>query len=520
MALFTRDGKRLTLTCGALAAIAALPSCADSNEAGTAETGDIAFCSSPAPIPDGFGFPTAASEIAEWVANRDEMSAREHGWNLFAGLQSETSAGWVWRSWCTETQAFAAGDGNPPGEGGTGKAAMLAAQAELPMRGFKLNNGLTTGEEPINFSDAPTYAVPQPILDKYANSACLVTKSNGSIQLANGPTFQNNGDILIAGVIYNDAAFNWIRETQIYNAEVLQGLRPAADETRQIDPFPSEAVALKPMLWPIRSDGFTAVPVWDDLSEDYGRYSGFEIQSQWPRAVAVTIGDVPQETVEVSFLTEPGVTQPTAEGTKALGPNTFAAATPVSIDDFYNYAPNYSSLDPCDQAIVDMSAYYAYGRLFEQGDRLALVAMHIQTKEQPSWTFQSVWWSDRPDQGPYAADRPDIPGATGPWQNYLMASTYGWPTVEGGSTWPIAYNPYIELAAAHPIKTNCQNCHQRASFPGQSDSYLQTGGPGALDVFSYDGNSIFDGLIGTDALWSISDRAVCPDGTKPPCTSE
>jgi hypothetical protein len=146
--------------------------------------------------------------------------------------------------------------------------------------------------------------------------------------------------------------------------------------------------------------------------------------------------------------------------------------------------------------------------------------MHIQTKEQLSWTFQSVWWSDRPDEGPYSLYRPDLPQATGPWKHYLMTSTYGWPAQPGGSTWPIAYNPYIELAAAHPIKTNCQNCHQRASFPGAEDSYLATGGPGALDMFAYQGQSIFNGLIGTDSLWSISDRAICSDGSKPPCKTE
>ncbi|MBV7259974.1 hypothetical protein [Erythrobacter crassostreae] len=520
MKLFAQYSSKSKLIVALLGGASLLASCSAETEVDGEASGDVSFCTSPAPMPAGYGYPVSETEVAEWVANRDEQAAREHGWKLFAGLQSEAGDGWVWRSWCTETQAFAMTGDDPSDSNGTGKQAMLAAQSEAPMRAFKLDNGLTSGEEPINFEDAPKYAVPQPVLDKYSNSECLVNKPNQPVSLANGPTFQNNGDILIAGVIYNASAFGWIRDTKIYDASVLQGMRPASDMTKQIDPFPSEAIALKPMLWPIKGAGYTAVPVWDDLSEDYGRYSGFEIQSQWPRAVAVTTSINSDGPVTVTMLEQEGVTQTVGGVAKRLGPNVYDDAQQVSVDDFYSFTPDLGTIDQCDNALLDRSAYYAFGRMFEQGDMLALVAMHIQTKEQPDWTFQSIWWSDQPNDGPYAADRPNIPEASGPWQNYLMASTYGWPEVEGGSTWPIAYNPYIELAAAHPIKTNCLNCHQRASFPGQPDSYLQTGGPGALDVFTYEGNEIFAGLIGTDSLWSISDRAICPDGTKPPCKTE
>jgi hypothetical protein len=138
--------------------------------------------------------------------------------------------------------------------------------------------------------------------------------------------------------------------------------------------------------------------------------------------------------------------------------------------------------------------------------------MHIMTKEQPAWTFQSVWWNDSPGINPYAADRPDLSpvSAPGPWRNYLMAATYGIPASSGSSQWPVAFNPYIELAADHPIKTNCMNCHHRAAWPASSTEYEAPGGPSALDIFALN-NAVLNGKIGVDALWSISDRALASD---------
>jgi hypothetical protein len=91
-----------------------------------------------------------------------------------------------------------------------------------------------------------------------------------------------------------------------------------------------------------------------------------------------------------------------------------------------------------------------------------------------------------------------------------MASTYGVPATPGGTQWPIAYNPYIELAADHPIATNCMNCHHRAAWPHKDDEYLAAGGPGALDIFAQNNPIIFDGRLSVDSLWSISDRVPSP----------
>ena len=461
-------------------------------------------CPAPRAIPAGFDYPQTAATVTGWVSTGNVARARVHGWNLFAALNTTQNGQPVWQSWCTETQAFSSG--------ATLKAAQAAAAPNTtnvhggrPMRAFKLNNGLTTGADPINFPVAPVYAIPAPVMARYAGTKCIIPATPTSIaSLANGPTLQNNGDVMIAGVIYNQPAFDWIRNNKLYQQATLNAMIPPANQTRQMAAMPAGSIVLKPMMWPVKASGFTALPVWDDLKSDGGVYSGFEIQSQWSRAVAVT--PTPQSTVvpaSVSFLY--GVTM----GGKPLGPNTYARPTVTGLQNFYHYRPNLATMAPCDRAILDASAYYAYGRMFQQGDYLALVAMHIMTKEQPNWTFQSIWWHDRPNVGPYAANRPNLPvtQAPGPWRHYLMTSTYGIPATPGGKQWPIAYNPYIELAADHPIATNCLNCHQRAAWPAKSDEYQATGGPGALDIFART-DPVMNGLIGVDALWSISDRAI------------
>jgi hypothetical protein len=473
----------------------------------SASDGVVQVCQSPLAVPGGFDYPQPAATIQQWVATRNAARARVHGWNLWAALNTAPAAGGtpVWRSWCTSTQAFATGGGRALMDSATplhGQNAMLA-------RDFA--NGSSAGEDPINFPHPPYYPVPQQVIARYPQ---CYNNSNG--QLVDGPTFQNNGDIMVAGVIYSQSAYDWIRGQNLYLASTLDGQLPPPNQPHQMAAMPPGSIALKPMLWPVRGDGLTALPVWDGPTSDNGAYAGFEIQSMWPRAVAITT--TPQSaiaTADVTYLH--GVWTNNMLGRRQIGPLTYRQAPVVPIQQFYHFRfNNLAQMAPCDRAILDASAYWAYGREFRAGDYLALVAMHIMTKEQPDWTFQSVWWHDHPDVGPYAADRPNLPPAQapGPWRHYLMASTYGIPAFPRAPNWPIAYNPYIELAADHPIRTNCMNCHHRAAWGppgGPQPSYEAPSppGPDALAIYNQN-NAILNGLLGVDSLWSINDRATGP----------
>jgi hypothetical protein len=466
--------------------------------------GIVQVCQSPLPIPASFDYPQPAATVEQWVSSGNAARARTHGWNLWAALNTAPSGTPVWRSWCTSTQAFSTASG---GNVGAAMDSATPLRGQNAMNARNMINGPTTGEDPINFPHPPYYPVPQRIIDSYPQ---CYNRANG--QLLDGPTFQNNGDIMVAGVIYDSAAFDWIRSQNLYLASALNAQLPPSNQTRQMAPMPDGSIVLKPMMWPVRGDGLTALPIWDGPTSDNGQYAGYEIQGMWPRAVAITTS--PQSTIanaDVTYLH--GVWTNNMLGRRLIGPLTYRAAPVVPIQQFYHFRfPSLNGMAPCDRAILDASAYWAYGREFRAGDYLAIVAMHIMTKEQPAWTFQSVWWHDRPDVGPYAADRPNIPPsqAPGPWRHYLMASTYGIPAQAGAPNWPIQFNPYIELAAAHPIRTNCMNCHHRAAW-GNGASYeaLSPPGPDALAIYQQN-NPIFNGILGVDSLWSISDRATAP----------
>jgi hypothetical protein len=499
----------LLAAAAALGGGAAAPASAQAAPPGT-------FCTNPYPFPRaGFDHPQPAKAVESWVASRNDLRAREHGWYLFAGVNQAIGGKPIWRSWCTSTQAFA--------PGGPGLAAGPAPGRSLSLKQRRLARGLTTrataasvaasppppGEDPIQLPDAPIYPVPKDVYTNQAYLAAKCTDGTAADPLANGPTLLNEGNVAIVGVIYNDPAYRWLRDRSLYEAATLDRLLKKGD--RIMPQMPSGSIVLKPMLWPVQQgDAYTALPLWDDLppSADDGQYAGFEVPGLWSRAVAVTVrprrGAGP---VRVTYLH--GVEDSLG---KPIKPITYERAAIVGVDQFYHLRPDLRAMAPCDRALLDQSAYWAFKREFRQGDYLILIAMHVITKEQPDWTFQSFWWHDKPDYGPYAAARPSLAPnrAAGPWRHYLMASTYGMPERPGGDSWPIAYNPYIELAADHPIRTNCMNCHQRATWPSARAHYEVAGvPPDALQIYT-GANKMFDGTMRTDAMWTVVNAAVPP----------
>ncbi|MFY0579998.1 hypothetical protein ACN28S_42270 [Cystobacter fuscus] len=225
---------------------------------------------------------------------------------------------------------------------------------------------------------------------------------------------------------------------------------------------------LKHMYWPVPGDACGALPVWDAPTPPKpSSYMGYET---WPRAVAVATSGckaAPGTKTQVSFLH--GVLD---EHGRPLPTKTFEDAKVVPLSDFYHQTFDdqaLAALSGNDRAILNASAFWAYGRAFQAGDSIVSIAMHILTKEMPTWTMQSFWWHDAPDWGPYSSDRPEIPSTQTPdtWRHYLMASEYGIPEAGDPTRLPVRFNPYIELVS-HPVATNCRNCHIRAAWPRKS----------------------------------------------------
>ena len=176
------------------------------------------------------------------------------------------------------------------------------------------------------------------------------------------------------------------------------------------------------------------------------------------------------------------------------------------------------------------------------GDLLILVGMHIASKQTPEWLWATFWWRGKDQEtlsGEYwtcqTAQRPESITKTDRWNNYSMDATASFqllkPAPKPGSkdalcgvpptlgdtgdprqadqSYLAAYNPFAEAGLVNGLKSNCVNCHSRATTslralplpPGLED----TDSPYLKD---------FEGHIRLDYLWSLR-RALRRTGWPP-----
>ncbi|NBB82586.1 MAG: hypothetical protein GVY28_04205 [Alphaproteobacteria bacterium] len=504
-----RDNRRrAAAAAGALGALVLIgaTSCTPPDEPATGTGGATAASDPPlgpyVPFPAGWGFPQNRSTLQGWVDDVDIADIREWGWTLFAGVNQPAGHDdlTVWQTWWRVTQAFApAARPGPVGTSAATAPGVLAGSGDgsyytlanlREIQAIPAAHGRTQGPADL----AATATIPHtPSYD----STC-----------GDGTLFANNGDIMIAGEIYNQQAFDHIRDNGYFQQSVLQGLRPASPNATgtSIAAFPNDSIVLKTMYWPVSGvpGDLTALPVWDfDPTWPIDEYNGYET---WKRGVAIDPSNSQTGTANVRYLYGlPG---------EYAGGVTFDAAPIVPIDRFYHRqidAETLAGMDANDRCILDQSANWAYNRDFQAGDWIALIASHVQSKEIADWAMQTFWWHDQPEEGPHAQNRPtDVPD--GNWQNYLMCTAWSMTTPRENNGSPaICANPYIELVVPEPyrITTNCQNCHTRAAWPTQSTAnpngaHYDTSVRGYIPPDA----DIFDGLVRTDFLWTIADRAI------------
>jgi hypothetical protein len=291
-----RFGWMLPLAVLVLVVVAGASRFAQSSPGGASVAGATAAITAidPAPFPDPFDYPQKRGVIPQWVQKGQGSRIREHGWYLFAGLNQTTADGTpVWRTWYTTTQAFPY-QYNPSGGSAAARPTTFRAKALAGRADQEGNSDLTV-------PGAPYYPVPAQVQHDYPE--CILDG-----QVRDGEMFQSPGDLMIAAVSFNKAAFDWIQQNRLYDAAILDaGLPPGQDSRANTVEFPREAIVLKPMLWPVKGDGYTALPVWDDrtpaeMAPMNRTYSGFEIQSRWDRAVAVTAQASPAKQVDVQYL--------------------------------------------------------------------------------------------------------------------------------------------------------------------------------------------------------------------------
>jgi hypothetical protein len=392
-------------------------------------------------IPAGFDFPADKQTLEQFRKTSDVTAQRKHVWNVFAGMTQPTPDNQhaIFETWYSEQETF------------DNSATPQAVGPRRIVRRFR---------------------VPQQM-----------------IGVPGQPALEAAGDALLSEVMFNFANYNQVRTKHLSQMSEIQQLLqtgqsdPEIANDKTVPAFPNDSISLKTIWWPVAKDKPTPLPVWDGATDNPTRPHPYQT---WKRMVAIdpTRTNIPPgETTTVNF-------HGSHPGSQVVGLDRFHV---VVVDQ--QTADNANNNDRLRGFVNDV-----LGRPLQAGDSVVFLGTHLTTKEIDDWVWATIWWHDRPDTGPFAADRTD--NVKGVWRNYVMSTTYDLNLpMESDGTAHIAFNPYIEAGFPSGIVSNCMNCHHRAALrtPQQPTSFLPIfrGNPDPNDP------AYAAGLLRTDYLWSI-----------------
>jgi hypothetical protein len=391
-------------------------------------------------IPAGFDFPADKQTLEQYRSSGNISAQRLHVWNVFAGMTERTPDGRypIFETWYSAAEAFQTG------------ATPQAVGPRRIVRRFA---------EPRQFRGLPG----QPELEA-AGTAVL---SEVMLNFANYSHIRNNG-------LYLDSQLDHLRQTGAAD--------PKIPNDRTIPAFPAEAISLKTVWWPVARDAPTPMPIWDPEANPL--IPTGNPYSTWKRVVAIdpTRTNIPpNETMTISFLNTPR-------------PNSHV----VGLDKFH-YVEVDAQTAANAMANGRLSAFVSdvLHRPLRSGDYVVFAGTHVTTKEIDDWVWGTFWWHDRPDDGPFGADRPQA--VKGVWRNYLLSVSYDLNLPrEPDNTPHIAFNPWLEAHFRQGIVSNCMNCHNRAAYPPVGFLPIFRGNPDLQNDPAYAA-----GLLRPDFLWSV-----------------
>jgi hypothetical protein len=396
-------------------------------------------------IPAGFDFPADKQTLEQFRSSGNVSAQRLHIWNVFAGMTQRTPDDKfaLFETWFSEEETFQVGP---------------QPQAQGPRRMVR------------RFKQPSQFLRP------------------------GQPAPQAAGTALLSEVLYNYPGYDHVRSKRLYLSSELDTLQqtgaadPKIPNNRAVPAFPAASVVLKTVWWPVAKDQATALPVWDPESNP-PRKNG-NLFTTWARVVAVdpTRTNVPpNETKSVFFMGKQ-----------------FPDAHLVGLDAFNSVKLDAQAVQNAMQnPRLAQAVQIALGRSLQEGDFVVLVATHLTTKEIDDWVWGTLWWHDRADAGPFAADRPAK--VTGIWRNFLMSASYdlNLPLESDGKP-HITFNPWLEAGFPDQgfgsgVVSNCMNCHNRASYPLDINFLpIQRGNPDLQGDPAYAA-----GRLRPDFLWSL-----------------
>ncbi len=316
---------------------------------------------------------------------------------------------------------------------------------------------------------APQGIGPHRLQRRFRNPRQFTLAGQGAVPHAIGAS-------LLSFVLMNKDTFDHIRTNHLYQKARLNQINQAFNanhtpvEQRVIPAFPRESVSLKTVWWLVKQTGLTALPVWDGVANP----NISNPPPSWARFVAVdpTRQQIPADERRDIFFQ--GLSKPNSHV--------------VPLNSFYNFQITANEIN-------DVRHVPGFSQA-QVGDFVALIAMHMTTKEIPDWVWATFWWHDNPAAGPFGMDRP--PAVPGVWRNYLMNVAFSGdiPTAADGGP-NVCFNPWLEARFVKGMQSNCLTCHQRSVLGNQVFLPITRGRLADNDPF-------FAGKTKFDFLWSIA----------------
>jgi hypothetical protein len=373
------------------------------------------------------GFPAPSSAVESWITNNNQSAMRVHGWALWAGISSITplTNGWpVWETWYTDAEV----QSGPPSATANAKFHKLRA-AGKPVNPF---------HEPRQFRH---------LLLRNRFAPALASIDTGSQVVG-----FNKFDVDYAQFVWNNS---YNTGQALWNVQTgWPAGTPVANRT--IKAFSVTAVGLKPTFQivhgPNNQSGITLLNYWlGDLTTgpQNSTNPANPTWATWKQCVIVNTGSGP---------VPGGLTCPNGGIPSGVVPVTQFFNFPLSSDE---------ATDICSKVIGQPDAQCPV----QPGDFAILVGMHMNTREDTNWTWQTFWWNYN-QPFPYGAPPSSVPA---PFNNYAMCTGYSMtvnPPNSPQGTNVVCYNPYLEtgLQGVNGVGSNCMSCHVVASYGNNPNS--------------------------------------------------
>jgi hypothetical protein len=421
----------------------------------------------PVPLPTGANFPVPAATINGWVTSNDNAAIRGHAWSLWqamaapSGQYSNKQQLPIWDTWADATTVF-------PQPQATNASVEATAPKPTGDRRF---------QSPAQFHHT-----------KDARLKALATAAHANFPVAVDVKFDPQAATFIGapqsgpGGTYSYASNASL--TKLNNAWPA-GTTP---QNRAINEFPVEAIETKPVFGLVKASGLTVQPLW-----------------QGPSASTNATNPTP-DTWTTCVLVQPGASGAVRSATAAEVSSVAASVQSQQLGcTTYLWAPLSTFYADQMTAAEAQSFNAATGGQAAAGDYSVLLAMHVNTKEIPFWTWQTFWWQpggDTPNGFP-GSKQGQPAGLGGPWSNYAACTAYAQTTTSGGTTMQVCFNPYLETSPSIPagVTSNCVSCHGvaligNANYPANYNKPI---------AFFTDPNYFTTTTTHTDFSWAVAD---------------